>query len=376
VNTQVIAMTAPRSITPERLLSLLKVCLRLTAERDLDHLLRMIIEETTLVTDAERSSLFLIDREKNQMWAKIAQGVNVIEIRFPLGTGIAGFVGQTGEAINIADAYRDARFNPEFDLKTGFRTKSVLCVPMKNMQGDILGAIQVLNKKTGIFSGEDKMFLSALASQAAVAIENADLYRRLNVLNLSLEKKVEERTAELTATNERLVELNRKLEDISITDELTRIYNRRYFMERLKLEVKRAARYGAPLSLLMIDVDLFKKVNDNFGHQTGDAVLAQIAGLIKARLREIDLFARYGGEEFGLLATGTDQAGALVLAGQLRELVQNAGFAHEGRPFAVTISIGIGTGDQAMKEDFEKLIRRADAALYRAKEQGRNRVCT
>ncbi len=371
-----IAMTAPRSITPERLLSLLKVCLRLTAERDLDHLLRMIIEETTLVTDAERSSLFLIDREKNQMWAKIAQGVNVIEIRFPLGTGIAGFVGQTGEAINIADAYRDARFNPEFDLKTGFRTKSVLCVPMKNMQGDILGAIQVLNKKTGIFSGEDKMFLSALASQAAVAIENADLYRRLNVLNLSLEKKVEERTAELTATNERLVELNRKLEDISITDELTRIYNRRYFMERLKLEVKRAVRYGSPLSLLMVDVDLFKKVNDNFGHQAGDAVLARIAGLIKARLREIDLFARYGGEEFGLLATGTDQAGALVLAGQLRELVQNAGFAHEGRPFAVTISIGIGAWDQAVKEDFEELIRRADAALYRAKEQGRNRVCT
>lgn len=369
-------MAAPRGITPERLLSLLKVCLRLTAERDLDHLLRMIIEETTLVTDAERSSLFLIDREKNQMWAKIAQGVNVIEIRFPLGSGIAGFVGQNGEAVNVADAYGDVRFNPEFDLKTGFRTKSILCVPMKNMQGDIIGAIQVLNKKTGKFSGEDKMLLAALASQAAVAIENADLYRRLNILNLSLERKVEERTEELTATNGRLTELNRELEDISITDELTRVYNRRYFMGRLKLEVKRAARYGQPVSLLMIDIDSFKNVNDSLGHQAGDAVLARMAGLIKGRLRGTDLFARYGGEEFALLATGTDQAGALVLAEQLRELVQNAGFAHADRRIAVTISIGIGTWDEAIKEDFEELIRRADAALYRAKQQGRNRVCT
>lgn len=369
-------MAAPRGITPERLLSLLKVCLRLTAERDLDHLLRMIIEETTLVTEAERSSLFLIDREKNQMWAKIAQGVNVIEIRFPLGTGIAGFVGQTGEAVNVADAYRDTRFNPEFDLKTGFRTKSILCVPMKNMQGDIIGAIQVLNNKKGKFSGEDKMLLSALASQAAVAIENADLYRRLNILNLSLEQKVEERTAELTATNGRLTELNRELEDISITDELTRVFNRRYFMERLKQEIKRVARYGPPVSLLMIDIDSFKNVNDSLGHQAGDAVLARIAELIKGRLRETDLFARYGGEEFGLLATGTDQAGALVLAGQLRELIQNSGFTHEGRRIVVTISIGVGTWDPAVKEDFEELIHRADAALYRAKEQGRNRVCT
>jgi diguanylate cyclase (GGDEF)-like protein len=368
-------MAATKCISPDRLFSLLKVCLRLTAERDLDHLLRMIMDETTLVTDAERSSLFLIDREKNQMWAKIAQGVNVIDIRFPLGTGIAGFVGQTGEAVNVPDAYRDVRFNPEFDLKTGFRTKSILCVPVKNMQGDIVGAIQVLNKKTGKFTGEDKMLLAALASQAAVAIENADLYRRLNVLNLSLERKVEERTAELSETNGRLTELNRQLEEISITDALTGAYNRRYFMERIKQETKRVARYGPPVSLLMIDVDFFKNVNDSHGHQAGDAVLAGIAGLIKSRLRATDLLARYGGEEFGLLATGTDQAGALALAARLRELVQNAAFEHAGRPIAVTISIGIGTWDQTLEEDFEELIHRADAALYRAKEHGRNRTC-
>jgi len=119
----------PLNIQPDRLSILLRIGLRLTAERDLESLLRMIIEETTTVMTAERSSLYLIDRENDEMWARIAQGVDVIEIRFPLGVGIAGTVGKTGEIVNIADAYEDARFNPEFDKKTGFRTKSILCIP-------------------------------------------------------------------------------------------------------------------------------------------------------------------------------------------------------------------------------------------------------
>jgi phosphoserine phosphatase RsbU/P len=361
---------------PDRLTILLRIGLRLTAERDLEPLLRMIIEETTTVMTAARSSLFLVDREKNEMWARIAQGVDVIELRFPVGVGIAGTVGRTGELINIPDAYDDPRFNPEFDKKTGFRTKSILCVPMRNTQGDIIGAIQVLNKGDGSFSSEDETLLSALSSQAAVAIENADLYRRLGVLNQSLERKVEERTAELTSTNERLTILNRELEQISITDGLTQVYNRRYFMERLRQEVKRVSRYGPPASLLMLDIDHFKKVNDTYGHQAGDVVLSNVAGLVRDTLRETDLFARYGGEEFVLLATGTEQAGAFILAERLRKLIEDAVFTHGGSRIAVTISIGIGVWEASIKEDFEELIRRADSALYRAKEQGRNRYCT
>lgn len=367
---------AVRHITPQRLSILLKVGLRLTAERDLDCLLRMIIEETTAVMDAERSSLFLIDEEKNEIWAKIAQGVDVVEIRFPVGTGIAGEVGKTGEIINIPDAYGDPRFNPEFDKRTGFRTKGILCVPMRNTRGKIIGAIQVLNKRSGRFLQEDETLLTALSSQAAVAIENADLYRRLNTLNLSLEQKVEERTAELKAANERLQALNKELEEISITDALTGLYNRRYFMDRLRQELKRVNRYGPPASLLMIDIDHFKKVNDVHGHQAGDAVLAGVGGVIKNSLRETDIFARYGGEEFALIATATDKAGALFLAERLRALIQQTRFVHFERGLFVTVSIGVCTWEPGMGDDLEGLIQRADAALYRAKGQGRNRVCT
>ncbi len=370
-------MTNPiQNIKPERLSILLKVGMRLAAERNLDRLLSMIIDETTAVMNAERSSLFLIDEEKGEMWAKIAQGVDVVEIRFPVGVGIAGTVGKTGEIINIADAYQDPRFNPEFDKKTGFRTQSILCVPLKNIVGDVIGAIQVLNKETGIFEKDDEALLTALAAQAAVAIDNADLYRKLNELNLSLESKVRERTSELVRANERLSALNKELEEISITDGLTQAFNRQYFMDRTKQEVKRASRYGTHVSLLMLDIDHFKQVNDAYGHQAGDAVLAGVAGLIKDGLRDTDLFARYGGEEFCLLAMAMGLHEAVMLAERLLQKVANAEFSYGVHRLQATVSIGVSTWLPEIKENFEELIHRADSAMYRAKQQGRNRVCT
>jgi diguanylate cyclase (GGDEF)-like protein len=334
----------------------------------------MIIEETTSVMEAERSSLFLVDRDKGEMWAKIAQGVETTEIRFPVGTGIAGTVGKTGETINIPDAYQDRRFNPEFDKLTGFRTRSILCVPLRNMQGDIIGAVQVLNRREGVFTGDDEALLMALASQAAIALENADLYKKLRDLNAKLEEKVAERTADLVAANERLSILNLELEQISITDGLTSVFNRRFFMERIRQEVKRVNRYGSSVSVLMIDIDHFKKINDTYGHQAGDAVLANLAATIKRRLRETDVLARYGGEEFVLIATPMELPGALILAERIRALVESTPLEHNGRRISVTVSIGISTWTPSLKEDFEELVRLADGALYRAKEEGRNRV--
>jgi len=301
--------------------------------------------------------------------------MGTVELRFPLGTGIAGHVGKTGEIINIPDAYQDPRFNPEFDRRTGYHTKSILCVPMKNINGEAIGAMQVLNRRTGHFLPEDEVLLTALASQAAVAIDNAELYHKLHELNESLEEKVRERTADLLRVNERLSTLNRELADISITDGLTQAFNRQHFMERLRQEVKRADRYRTQLSLLMLDIDHFKDVNDSFGHQAGDAVLAGISQKVRERLRDTDLFARYGGEEFCIIAIAMDAANAYLLADRLRDLIAQTVFQHNGRVMQVTVSIGVSSWRPDIGERFEELIRLADGALYRAKREGRNRVC-
>lgn len=144
---------------------------------DLDHLLDLIIRKTTKVMEADRSSLFLIDWETEELWSKVAQGVRFMKIRFPLNQGIAGAVATTGEPLNIPDAYEDERFNKEFDKRTGYRTRSVLAVPMTNKAGERIGVMQVLNKKgEEIFTREDQELLTALAGQAAVAVENSQLY--------------------------------------------------------------------------------------------------------------------------------------------------------------------------------------------------------
>jgi len=156
----------------------------LAAERDLDMLLQKIMEKTSAVMDADRSTLFLVDEEKREIWSKVAQGEALNEIRVPLGSGIAGHVAVTGETVNIADAYRDPRFNPEVDRRTGYRTRTILCMPMKNKEGKILGVLQVLNKRQAVFTREDEELLAAFASSAAVTVQNA-------ILNEEIRKRMQ-----------------------------------------------------------------------------------------------------------------------------------------------------------------------------------------
>jgi diguanylate cyclase (GGDEF)-like protein len=156
---------------------------------------------------------------------------------------------------------------------------------------------------------------------------------------------------------------------------LTGLANRRSFELSLAREIDRVARSGEPALLLTLDIDHFKRVNDTFGHQAGDAVLAGIAGKIKDRLRDTDLFARYGGEEFCIIAIAMDAANAYLLAERLRGLIADTVFEHNGRVMQVTVSMGVSTWRPDIGERFEEVIRLADGALYRAKREGRNRVC-
>jgi len=166
----------------EKLTALLDVGKAMASERNLDRLLQLILGEVTRVMEAERSSLFLVDRDRNELWSKIAQGLEVREIRIKIGMGISGYVAQTGKTVNIPDAYADPRFNQETDRRTGYRTHNILCAPMRNKHEEVIGVLQVLNKLDGAFTAEDEDLLLALSSQAAVAVENAILYEDIQKL--------------------------------------------------------------------------------------------------------------------------------------------------------------------------------------------------
>jgi Nif-specific regulatory protein len=143
----------------------------MNSERDLATLLDLIATEATKLMEADRASLFLLDRERGELWSKIALGSK--ELRFDARLGIAGVVALTGQTINVEDAHQDPRFYKEIDLRTGYRTQSLLAIPLRNHEGEIIGTFEVLNKKTGTFGKEDEEILKALAAQAAIAIETA-----------------------------------------------------------------------------------------------------------------------------------------------------------------------------------------------------------
>jgi HD-GYP domain-containing protein (c-di-GMP phosphodiesterase class II) len=167
----------------EKLGGILDVAKALVAERDLDRLLILIVQAAARVVEADRCSLFLVDHERNELWSKVAQGVGIQEIRFPMGKGIAGAVAQTNTPVNIPDAYADPRFNQNVDKQTGYRTKTILCVPMRSVEGEVVGVLQALNKQDDKpFTAEDEELLSALGGQAAAAVNNALLHNEIEQL--------------------------------------------------------------------------------------------------------------------------------------------------------------------------------------------------
>ncbi|MFA0734215.1 MAG: hypothetical protein OGMRLDGQ_000715 [Candidatus Fervidibacter sp.] len=193
------------------------------------------------------------------------------------------------------------------------------------------------------FTADELRFLEAVANQTALALER--------------------------------VKLIAFLENLSITDALTGIANRRHFEWRLSEEIERARRYKYPLSALMLDLDHFKQVNDNYGHQIGDIVLQQVAQRLRRILRRTDFLARYGGEEFIVLAPQTPADRALILAERLRQVIAESPIpVADNLQIHITISIGVAVFPNHAQNESE-LIGAADAALYKAKQMGRNRVC-
>jgi diguanylate cyclase (GGDEF)-like protein len=187
--------------------------------------------------------------------------------------------------------------------------------------------------------------------------------------------RIEELQQEVEEKNSQLAELNRRLQGLAITDDLTGLFNRRHFIERLRQEFARSKRFLMYLSCIMVDIDNFKKINDQWGHQTGDKVLKELGALLKRSHRTHDLAARYGGEEFIMTLCQTDHQGAMLFAEQLRTKVQGHHFSViNDRPLSLTISIGIGSYPAPDVSQADDLVRVADGALHQAKRTGKNRV--
>jgi signal transduction histidine kinase/putative methionine-R-sulfoxide reductase with GAF domain len=203
------------------------VGLALGAARDLDALLDLVLARIVSTLEADRATLYLLDRERNTLVSRLVQGGEVRQIQLAVGEGIAGAVAETGEIVLVRDAYKDARFNPEWDLTSGYRTRSILCVPMRDTSGRTSGVVQVLNKKQGVFTADDAGLLTALATSAGIAVENA-------VLLASLESN----NAALLATKE---ELEHRVRDLRLLFDLERAMGRVTSLEELFVSVLKEA---------------------------------------------------------------------------------------------------------------------------------------
>jgi signal transduction histidine kinase len=203
--------------------ALREVGLALGTTLDLDQLLELILSKITEALEAERATLYLLDEAKDELVSRIAQGEEVRSIRLKVGHGIAGHVARTGKALHVKDAYKDARFNPEWDVLSGYRTRSILAAPMKNHLGRTIGVVQVLNKKRGEFTDVDKVILAALSTQAAVSIDNSRLF--LSVIQKNMQ---------LVDTKE---QLEHRIRDLKLLFELESAMGRTVTLEELFVAV-------------------------------------------------------------------------------------------------------------------------------------------
>ncbi|MDX8395897.1 MAG: sensor domain-containing diguanylate cyclase [Mariprofundaceae bacterium] len=345
---------------------ILEVSIRLSAERDLDRLLELIIEQTNALLRADRSSLFLVNQEEGYLESKIAQGMREETIRVPMDCGVVGWVVGHKKLLNVEDVQQDKRHYKA--AKGSYPPRSMLSVPLLDAEENVHGVIQAMRLEVDPFSEEEEMLIRAMASQATVSICNALLNQQMKKANAELERKVNERT-------ESLRQKNIELEEISVTDALTGAYNRRYFDQILVQEQSLSDRYGAEFSLIMFDIDFFKKVNDSIGHDAGDMILNQLTALAQSLLRDCDFLFRYGGEEFIVLLPRTGALGAQQLAERVRKTIAQHSFSYVDQLLTdITISLGVATWDEKDQRKVEKLLKRADQALYCSKNNGRNQV--
>lgn len=318
----------------------------LSSTLDLDKVLNMIMDFIGNYYKPQNWSLLMYDEVRHDLYFAIAVGETSESLkgkRLQIGNGIAGWSFKKHKTLLIRDAYTDKRFDTKFDKASGFKTDSIICVPMIN-QGKTLGVIELINVDDHLFEQPYLELLESLSDFAAIAIENSTFIE--------------------------------KIKEVSIRDDCTNLYNSRYMIELLEIELSRAKRKKDSFSVVFLDLDHFKFINDNFGHIVGSRLLREIAEIILRNIRNSDWAIRYGGDEFVLILPETRKKHAIQLTKRIRqELNETIFFRDENYNIKLTASFGIASfpEDGATIDD---IIKMADHAMYDVKKHGRNNIRT
>ena len=316
----------------------------LTSSLNLDSVLQTIMEKVAEYFRPDTWSLLMVDEGREDLYFAIAVGDaadTLKTVRLKLGEGIAGWVARHGEPLIVPDVKNDPRFARRIDEVTQWETSSIICIPLKSKLR-VLGVMQLINVPMTAFGQNEMFFLQALCDYAAIAIDNA-----------------------------RAVE---RIQELTITDDCTGLYNARHLYKTLDSEVYRSARFSYEFTVLFLDLDHFKFVNDTHGHLAGSKLLAEVGISIKSQLRLIDSAFRYGGDEFVIVLPQTGKEQALNVARRLQETFRRTYFLQqEGLKLNIRASMGVATFPEDARSAHE-IIRQADEMMYVVKNSTRDNI--
>lgn len=325
-------------------LKILKAIFNITnsigSELELDKICDLMVEKIYQQVNCNGCAIILINGNKVKLQSEIGFGESIKEVEFSTEMPLIKYILSTKNKIFIGDIEKS---NFKYSIPRGDLTTSMICMPII-VKDRVMGIIYIDLKHISTFSSKHEYFLNILAHEISVAIERAIAYERIKTLTTK--------------------------------DDLTGIYNRRKFDQDLNEEINKAMRYARDLSLLMVDIDYFKKINDKHGHQIGDSMLRELGMYFYENMRNTDKVYRYGGEEFAIICTETDRDNAIIFAERIRRVISEKEFiSMEKIDPGGTITISIGVSNFPFNATgFDPLLKYADDALYRAKSQGRNKV--
>jgi diguanylate cyclase (GGDEF)-like protein len=319
---------------------IIEIASQITAQLDVENIIKNVVLSFVAKFQAASVTCMLpneLDENLPNLYYFKGLKQQKLNLKIPSLDAVLSFLGEH-EYNQISFAYFKENFKDEQIIRQFEVIQPDIIVPLRTDKG-VGGLILLPPKQEGVsYSLLDIQYVTQIVRFASIAIENANLYWQ------------------------------------ATTDRMTKLFSHHYFQQNLEEEIARAHRYGTPLSLIMFDIDHFKKFNDTYGHLQGDLIIKDIAKILRGSVRTIDFTARYGGEEFAVILPEVNAKGAAVVAERIRKTIEQYSFSGEEGPLFVTVSMGVAEFKPARIRSASQLIAEADKALYQSKEMGRNRL--